>query len=432
MRRLVVASAILATLLTMPLSLASAASPATATSSPTSTPTAPPTPGPTYPSTATDPDRATAALAYLLAAQLPDGSIDKSLGETADFIIGAAAAGYDPATLTGCSGGASALAFLATASDAAAGDAAKTGKAALAVIAAGQNPAGFSGRNLVARLGALYHAATGKYGDGSTFGQSFAILAVDASGGVVPAGATVELAALQGPDGSWSYGADRATAGAGDTNSTAIALMALDATGVHAADAAGLAYFKTQQLGDGGFPYQNSTTNGIPASDPDSGALVAQAIIAAGQDPASASWSRGSGNALTSVRAAQGADGGFVFPGSPESAFTTSQVAAALARKPYAALVFPTDGRRVPGTRCPGYVPVASPTPTASPSPSPSSTPSPTVAPVASPTPAFGIAGGAGNPNGATATVVVVVVAVAGLFAALAGWFVLRARAGRR
>jgi hypothetical protein len=430
MRRLVVASAILATLLTMPLSLATAASPATPTSSPTSTPTAPPTPGPTYPSTATDPDRATAALAYLLAAQLPDGSIDKSIGETADFIIGAAAAGYDPATLTGCSGGASALAFLATASDAAVGDAAKTGKDVLAVIAAGQNPAGFSGRNLVARLGALYHAATGKYGDGSTFGQAFAILAVDASGGVVPAGATVELAALQGPDGSWSYGADPAEAGAGDTNSTAIALMALDATGVHAADAAGLAYFKTQQLADGGFPYQNATTNGVPVSDPDSGALVAQAIIAAGQDPASASWSRGSGNALTSIRSAQGAEGGFVFPGSPESAFTTSQVVAALARKPYAASVHATGGRRVPGMRCPGYVPVASPTPTASPSPRP--TPSPSVAPAASPTPAFGIAGGADNPNRGAATVIVVVVAVAGLFAALAGWFVLRARAGRR
>ena len=428
MRRLVVASAILATLLTMPLSLAGAASPAT----PTSTPTAPPTPGPTYPSTAADPDRATAALAYLLAAQLPDGSIDKSIGETADFIIGAAAAGYDPATLTGCSGGASALAFLATASDAAVGDAAKTGKAVLAVIAAGQNPAGFSGRNLVARLGALYHGATGKYGDGSTFGQAFAILAVDASGGVVPAGATVELAALQGPDGSWSYGADPAKAGAGDTNSTAIALMALDATGVHAADAAGLAYFKTQQLADGGFPYQNATTNGVPASDPDSGALVAQAIIAAGQDPASASWSRGSGNALTSIRSAQGAEGGFVFPGSPESAFTTSQVVAALARNPYAASVHATGGRRVPGMRCPGYAPVASPTPVATASPSPSPTVSPSVAPVASPTPAFGIAGNAGNPDGEAATVIVVVVAAAGLFAALAGWFILRARAGRR
>src|ERR1035437_3122487 len=103
MRSTVIASAILAPLLTTPLSFAAAA--------PTSIPP-------------TDSERATAALEYLLAAQAPDGSIDKSLGETADYVIGAADADYDPATLTGCTaGGTGALAFLATASDAATTDA---------------------------------------------------------------------------------------------------------------------------------------------------------------------------------------------------------------------------------------------------------------------------------------------------------------------
>jgi hypothetical protein len=354
MRRLVVASAILATLLTMPLSLAAV--------SPTATPAPIPTAGPTFPGTATDSARATAALSYLLAAQAPNGSIDKSLGETADYVIGAADAGYDPATLTGCTaGGTGALTFLATASDAATTDAAKTGKTILAVVAAGLDPAAFSGRNLVARLGALYHADTGAYGDGSTFAQAFAILAVDASGGSVPPAATAKLAALQDGDGSWSYGKAPVAAGSGDTNSTAMALMALDAVGVHSADGTGFAYLATQQLADGSFPYQNSTAYGPPASDPDSDSVVLQALVAAGQDPTSSTWSKGSANVLTSLRASQINDGGFYFPGSGESAFTTSEVPAALAGVPYGAAAHPKAGASLPPTACPNYIPVASP-----------------------------------------------------------------------
>jgi hypothetical protein len=337
MRRLVVASAILATLLIAPLSLRAAA----------------PTPS-TVP---TDSDRATAALAYLLAAQRGDGSIDASLGETADFVIGAAAAGYDPATLHGCAGGAGALSFLATASDAAGGDAAKTGKTVLAVVAAGGDPTNFAGRDLLARLAALYHDLTGAFGDGSTFSQAFAIMAVVASGGSVPAGASAELAALQDSDGSWSYGASPVPAGDGDTNSTAIALMALDAAGVHSADAAGLAYLASQQLGDGGFPYQNSSALGPPLSDPDSDAIVLQALVAAGQDPVAPRWSKGPNDVLTQLRVSQGSVGGFAYPGMGEDAFTTSQVPAALMRVSYAAPVHPTAGLSVPKSDCPSPSP---------------------------------------------------------------------------
>ena len=88
----------------------------------------------------TDSERATAALQYLLAAQTAERFDRRSLGETADFVIGTAAAGYDPATLHGCSSGTGALEFLATASDTATTDAAATGKAILAVVAAGDDP----------------------------------------------------------------------------------------------------------------------------------------------------------------------------------------------------------------------------------------------------------------------------------------------------
>ena len=365
MRRLVVASAILAILLTAPLSAAAVASPA-------------------LPATLTDSDRATAALEYLLVAQRSDGSIDGSLGETADFVIGAAAAGYDPATLQGCAAGASALSFIATASDKATTDAAKTGKAILAVVASGGDPTSFDGRDLVARLAAVYDSTPGAYGDGATFSQSFAILGEVASGGSVPVAATDELAALQDSDGSWSYGTARVTAGQGDTNSTAIALMALDAAGVHSTDTAGLAYLQTQQLADGGFPYQNSSTYGPPASDPDSDSIVLQALIAAGQDPESASWSQGGNDAVTNLRAAQGSDGGFAYPGSGEDAFTTSQVPAALMRVPYGAAVHPKAGNALPTTACPS----PSPSPTASSTAIPTNSPNPTASPTVSPTPA--------------------------------------------
>ena len=466
MRRLVVASAILATLLAVPLGSAAA--------------------NPTLSTSSTDSERATAALEYLLAAQRIDGSIDKSIGETADFVIGAAAAGFDPATLHGCAGGTSALTFLATASDSAAGDAAQTGKAILAVVAAGGDPSSFEGRDLLARLAALYDPATGAYGDGSTFGQAFAILAVRAAGGTVTANAITVLKALKDPDDSWSYGSAPVAAGAGDTNSTAIALMALDSAGDHSLDTAGLAYLRTQQLTDGGFLF--ASMYGPPA-DPDSDSIVLQALVAAGRDPEGSDWLQGTNSVLTHLRTTQGADGGFAYPGSGESALTTSQIPAALLRIPYAVAVHPTAGRSVPSTACSsprpspsasssashsaGSTPTVKPTPTPTPTPRPTvrPTPRPTAAPTATPTdltPADSIAsasptdptapssvepaasatdlrtpvvrvagvtsdkGGPPGPSDAPPMLLYVGVALLALLAVLGGGWVLMARPGRQ
>jgi hypothetical protein len=360
MRRLIVASAILATILITPFGLTAA----------TSTPSTSPT----------DSERATAALGYLLAAQGADGSIDASISETADFVIGAAVAGYDPATLHGCGAGTGALDYLATASDGVkvVADAAATGKAILAVVAAGDDPASFQGRHLTSQLDALYHSGTGAYGDGSTFSQSFAVLALVASGGTVPSAATAELAGLQGTDGSWSYGTAAPAPGTGDSNSTAIALMALDQAGVHSADTKALAYLKTQQVDDGGFVY--STAWGS-TSDPDSDSVVLQALVAAGEDPTGAAWLKTGGNVLTALRSNQGADGGFIYPGSGESAFTTSQVPAALMLAPYAAAVHFTAGNGLGTSACPSPTPTATATPTASPTATPTATPTASPAP---------------------------------------------------
>ncbi len=369
MRRLVVASAILAALLTTPLSLA-AALPTTA---------AP-----------TDEVRAAAALSFLRSVQLPDGSLAHSIGATSDFVIGAAAAGYDPATLLTCKRTASALGYIATSSDAATGDAAKTGKAILAVVTAGLDPAGFEGRDLLARLATLYHSGTGAYGDGSTYSQSFALLALKAAGSSVAAEAVGELKALQDPDGSWSYGTAPVPAGQGDTNSTAIAVMALDAAGDNSADAAALAYLHTQQLADGGFPYQNPSSFGAAVSDPDSDAGVIEALVSAGQDPEGTTWLQGGNSVLTHLRSGQASNGGFAFPGGSPDAFTTSQVPAALVRIPYGSPAHWTAGR-TPEYQCIADPLTAAPTtakPTAKPTVRPTARPTvrPTAGPTVSPT----------------------------------------------
>ena len=169
--------------------------------------------------------------------------------------------------------------------------------------------------------------------------------------------------------------------GLGDTNSTAMALMALDVAGIGSADSKGLAYLKSQQQDDGGFLFAGMYG---PPADPDSDALVIQAIVAAGGDPASTAWSQNSINVLDHLRAAQGADGGFVTPGWGESAFTTTEIPAALMRVPYGAPVHPIAGRSVPTSSCPTATPTA--TPTASPTASPTPTPTPTARPTARPT----------------------------------------------
>jgi hypothetical protein len=403
MRRLGFASAILA--IATALLLAAGTAAATPTSAPASA----------------DAQRATAALDYLLAAQAPDGSIDASIGETADFVIGTADAGYDPATLTGCGGGTSALDFLATASDAAASDAAKTGKAVLAVVAAGASPSSFHGRDLLARLDALYHPATGAYGDGSTFAQSLAILAMAASGRYVSQAAVAELRGLRDSDGSWSYGTAPVAPGGGDSNSTSIALMALDRVGDHSLDSAALKYLKTQQMPDGGFAYQNPSPYGPAASDPDSDSIVIQALLGAGQDPEAAEWAVGSSNAVTHLREAQEADGGYSYPGAGETALTTAQVPATLTRHNYGAVAKFTTGAGLPGSRCAAPRPSSSAVQGSSVGPSLTATVSPTPTSTASPT--IGAAGDstAGGPPASLWLVLVVGLAVA----VAGGWFAL-------
>ena len=338
---------------------------------------------------ATEAHAATASLLYLQGEQSgSDGSIPVGASTDAvseEYAIGAAAAGYDPNALRHGSGP-SVMAYLAAHAAAACTSAGACGELLQAVAAAGLDPASFGGVDLLTTLDSFYATATGVFGDGEAFTQSLAIQGLVAAHQTVPAAALHHLVAAEDSDGGWDYllikddpngATDFDTS---DTNSTAMVLMALDAAGMHSRDGSALAWVHTQQDSDGGFPYQAGA-----GTDPDSTALVLQALIATGQNPDAPAWAPGGHAPLAELIAGQDADGGFTFPGNPApDPFTTAQVPPALERAG-SPLTCGAGPCFAPGSTLNG-------TP-----PNPTPTPAPTVTPRASATPIPGAGGAAGS-----------------------------------
>ncbi len=279
----------------------------------------------------------TAAIAYLQTQQsatdgsIPDGG--STYAVSAQYAIGAAAAGYDPKVLRNGSGP-SVMTYLAAHAAAACATAGDCGWLIQAAVAAHLNPKSFGGVNLITTLNAMYHSKTGVYGDGEAFSESLAVQGLVAAGQTVPAAAIHHLAAAQDSDGGWDFLLIKddpngsTNFDTSDTNSTAMVLMALNATGTRGRNAGALAWLHTQQDSDGGFPYQAGA-----GTDPDSTALVLQALIASAQNPVASNWAVGGNTALSSLLATQDADGGYTFPGgSGADPFTTAQVPPALER----------------------------------------------------------------------------------------------------
>ncbi|MGI8609166.1 MAG: hypothetical protein ACR2MY_08080 [Candidatus Dormibacteria bacterium] len=333
-------------------------------------------------------DPGTRALQYLAANQKADGSLDmKSAGgfgnpvATMNMLIGAAASGYDPSTIT--SGGNSGYAYLAANSSTATNS---IGRAATLVLAltAGNSPAGrfdvdnFGGVHPLSIVQAGYTSSganAGAFGDGSTFTQTLALLAYRAAGLTPPGASVTWLTNLRntgrtsggytgelGTDTGWSYANQRDTAQA-DTNTTSEALMALAAAGNHTQDGPALAFLHNQQNPDGGFPLEKPSAFGT-SSDADSDSLVLEALKAAGQ-PLS-SWSIGGKTPLSNLLSMQdGNSGGF--SGSGPDTFTSSEVPQGIAQVPLP-VVAASPSRALPAAGCPqAAATAASPSPTAVP-----------------------------------------------------------------
>ena len=171
------------------------------------------------------------------------------------------------------------------------------GLVTLASVAAGVDSVHFGGHaaadDLVARLEAAEHssgASTGLFGATSSanaFGQSLALLALVAVKGPATKirAAEAYLARRQCADGGWDYSLitpcakpDPKTYSGPDTNSTALAVMAIVAAGGHLAHSP-LPFFDQSEEANGSFGYYGVSGDG-QRGDPDSTGEVVEALIA--------------------------------------------------------------------------------------------------------------------------------------------------------
>ncbi|HSB89002.1 MAG TPA: prenyltransferase/squalene oxidase repeat-containing protein [Anaerolineales bacterium] len=244
------------------------------------------------------------ALAWLRSQQNPDGGFSNGfsegsdIGATADAVLAAASAGQSPSTWM--QDGVSPLDFLA-AQVGQVRDAGLAAKVTLAAVAAGQDPHALGGANLVELMLAGFDAQTGFFG-GGPYDSALAILALRAAGEPLPATAVDGLVAARLPDGSYSFNGDL-TPGAGDSNTTSLAIQALLIAGAGGEAAPSLDYLRRAQNADGGWTYQKPSAFGED-TDANSTALGIEALLAAGQDLAA--WGHPE-RALGSLQMASGA-----------------------------------------------------------------------------------------------------------------------------
>ncbi len=292
--------------------------------------------------------------AYLKANQLPDGGYASSPGQTMDAIYAVRAAGYDPSK--DFAGGKSPVDYL-VANAAAVTAPAAAAKAALAARALGLDPAAVGGVDFIAVTEAGYDSASGAYA-GDAFSQSIAMLGLECTGNESGAKAVDWLRAEAVSDGGWGFG------GAADADTTAIATQAMVAAGVPASDPVlvkALAYLKASQAADGGWGFDPA------ASNTSSTAFAVQALIALGEDPESAAYTKSGVTPVAFLVGQQAPDGSFA---GFDPGFATNQVLPALAGRTFC---------NAPETAITRTRPVEAPSPAATPSPAPSPSPAATV-----------------------------------------------------
>ena len=205
------------------------------------------------------------------------------------------------------------------------------------------DPGSFGGSDLVTRLQAteqtsgptagLFGAQDATYDGAFRQGLSLSALAAAGVTGTTAVGsAEAWLEAQQCPDGGWTSlvtadnpcTGDPATFTGPDTNSTALAIEGLSAQGVLTSKVARSAtrFLGAAQDPDGGWGYEPNAADAPGSSDPDSTALVIQAILALGKSPSSATFVQGGTNPVSTLLSFQltsgPGSGGFFFPGSTQ------------------------------------------------------------------------------------------------------------------
>ncbi|MFQ5398674.1 MAG: hypothetical protein ACE5E7_03655 [Anaerolineae bacterium] len=213
----------------------------------------------------------------------------------------------------------------------AAADGGTAGKAILALVAANQNPRDFEGVDLVLQL-TNHLSPTGQFQVSTAFNQSLAILSLSAVNEPVPESAVAWLLAQQAQgdalDGSWDDGFGTG----GNADATAMAVMALAASGmpadadplVRAAD-----FLARTRLESSGWEYGPGF-----GENANSTALAIQALSALGQDFYTGGDTPSALSALLSWQGESGAFQADFGDGRFDDFFSTVQALPAVAGKP--------------------------------------------------------------------------------------------------
>jgi hypothetical protein len=266
------------------------------------------------------------AVAWLATKQEADGGFStgfskgSDIGATADAVIAFTAADK-PLNTVRTRAGRTPLGYLETQVRTKSLSAGQYAKIALAVQAAGLDPMKFGSKDLLTLITAGYDDTTGVIGD-NVFIHSTALLALATAGAALPEKAISTLESFQSPAGGWAF----MGSGDPDVDTTALAVQALIAAGRPASSGAagrGLGYLHSLQNTDGGFPYQSPSQFGTDTNANSTG-LVAQAIIASGDQPES--WAAAQGNPLGAVIGLQQPSGAIAY----QSAFASDNVLATI------------------------------------------------------------------------------------------------------
>ncbi len=180
----------------------------------------------------------------------------------------------------------------------------------------------------------------GSYDLGALFnGVLYTAIALDSLGSEVPAGLVAQIKAGQRSDGSWDYTGTPTEGDGDDVDTTALALLALDAAGLGTADAAvrgGVAYLAGAQQSSGAW-------QAFGADDPNSTSIAALALSALRIDVSTSAWRAANGAPVTGayrspsawLRSQQAADGHIASgnDGWGVNTFATTQSIQALARQ---------------------------------------------------------------------------------------------------
>lgn len=185
-----------------------------------------------------------------------------------------------------------------------------------------------------------YDSSNGKFGNGDGGPQSWSILGTRALSETVPTKAIDYLKYLASSSGGWEWSPDWGV----DTNTTALAIQALLATGESATGTeiqSAISFLHSAQNSDGGFPYDPYSTWGTD-SDTDSTAYVLQALYALGEDPISSAWKPSGASPLDFLLSRQLSDGSFEWmAGTGSNLLATVQAIPALLGRP---MPFTTTG----------------------------------------------------------------------------------------